>query len=355
MSLIGRTLALSNSGHSDIPNWVPTNLPLYNEYLYGVRQAVYVNMIAETAVGKTGLGRHLYVHTPYEHYRSVNDPTKFDVEIADFSLEIAAENNMAAAISRKAFMEYGKIIPTANIFGWGGRKLDQEQAALVHSADYTSYFEDFERKCTIIDGEVSPTLYHDVLFEMAKRNGTFEREGRWVSECGNWTPNNPNKLLIAIFDTINIAEVEPGHDTVKSSIDRISRISVLFRNKCRFFICILQQISAEIASTDRSRYGITSPILRDAEDSRRPTKDANIVLGLYEPIRHMKEGQTTFKGYDMEQLQSWLRTLHILKHREGVMNKYIPIKAYGAVNYFDQLPYAKDMTAEDYLEATRYT
>lgn len=81
---------------------------------------------------------------------------------------------------------------------------------------------------------------------------------------------------------------------------------------------------------------------------------SNVVLALYEPLRHLQNEQTTFKGYDLTILQNWLRTLHILKHREGIMNKYIPIKAYGACAYYEQLPYASQMTEADYQQATQY-
>jgi hypothetical protein len=352
MGVIQRTLQLSNTGNNGGITALKTNIPKYNEYLYGVRQGTYVNLLAETAVGKTGLGRHLYIHTPYEEFLRINDPEKLDVFFIDCSLEIAAEANMAAAISRKAYIDYGKVIPPSAIFGWGENKLTEEQQTIVNS--YEEYFDTFQKKCVIVDGEIGPNLFHDILFEAAKRCGRFEREGNNINNCGTWTPNNPNMYIICLLDTVNLAETDERYATVKQAMDRMSRIAVLFRNKCNFFFCFLQQISAEIASTDRSRYGITSPILRDAEDSRRPGKDANIVLGLYEPIRHMKEDQTIFKGYDMTLLQSWLRTLHILKHREGVMNKYIPLKAYGAVSYFEQLPYAKDMTSTDYVNATKY-
>lgn len=351
MGVIERTLQLSKSGNSGNITSIPTNLPKYNEYLYGVRQGVLVNLIAETKVGKTSLGRHLYIHTPYEYFLQINNPSKFDLEVIDFSMEVAAEMNMASALTRKIYLDYGTVLDQAKIFGWGDNKLTTEQTTLV--ASYEDYFKEFQKKLVIVDGEVSTTLYHDVLMEVAKRNGKFEREGRWISDCGVYTPTNPNKCIIVLVDTVNLAEIEAGHTTVKSAIDKISRMSVLFRNKCRFFICILQQISAEIASTDRARYGIMSPTLRDGEDSRRPTKDANIVLGLFEPLRHLREGQTTFKGYDMERLQQWLKTLHILAHREGVMNKYIPLKSHGAVPYFEQLKPAREMTEQDYENATK--
>lgn len=352
MGVIQRTLALSEAGNNGSITAIPTNLAKYNEYLYGLRQATYVNLFAETAVGKTSLGRHLYIHIPYEYYLTINDPTKLDVLLIDFSLEIAAEANMAAAISRRAYLDYGRVIPQSAIFGWGDNKLSEDQSRIVNS--YLPYFDKFQKKCVIVDGEVSASMFHDVLFEAAKRNGRFDREGATIGTSGDYTPNNPNLYVNVVVDTVNLTELEQDSPTVKSAIDKISRTAVLFRNKCRFFICILQQINSDIASTDRSRYGILSPRLNDGEDSKRPSKDADIVLGLFEPLRHMKDDQTLFKGYDMTQLQSWLRTLHILKHRQGVMNKYIPLKAYGATSYYEQLPYSKDMTQQDYINATKY-
>lgn len=349
MGVIQRMLAQSRAGNTPgSVTAIKTNLDKYNEYLFGVRQGSYVNLIAETAVGKTLVGRHLYIHTPYEEYLKVNDPAKLDVLFLDFSLEIADVVNAANAVSRRIYLDYQKVVPISAIFGWGDNKLNEAGQKLVDS--YEEYFDAFQKKCIIVDGEVSPKLFHEVCLEVAKRNGKFEKEGTTIAECYGYTPNNPKLYVIGLVDTVNLAE----GDAVKQSIDAMSRYAVLFRNKCNFFFCFLQQISAEIASTDRSRFGVTVPILRDAEDSRRPGKDANIVLALYEPLRHMKEDQTIFKGYDMTIMQSWLRTLHILKHREGVFNKYIPLKLYGACSYIEQLPYGKDMTELDYQKAVKY-
>jgi len=349
MGVIQRTLAQSRAGHTaGAMNSIPTNLPKYNEYLYGLRQGSYINLIAETAVGKTSLGRHLYLHTPYEEYLRINDPTRLDVLFLDFSLEIADTINCANAISRKAYIDYNKVIPLAKIFGWGDNRLDEEETVLVNS--YEDYFKAFQEKVIVVDGEVSPELFHKVCLEAAKRNGRFEKSGNSIADCYNYTPNNPNLYVIGLIDTVNLAEGE----AVKQTMDKLSRYAVLFRNKCNFTFIVLQQISAEIASTERGRFSSTVPVLRDAEDSRRPGKDSNIVIALHEPLRHLLPDKTVFKGYDMIRMQAWLRTLHILKHREGVMNKYIPLKMSGAVSYWEQLPYAKDMTDELYDQATKY-
>jgi hypothetical protein len=89
-------------------------------------------------------------------------------------------------------------------------------------------------------------------------------------------------------------------------------------------------------------------------DSTGPTKDSTVVLGLYLPIRYLRDDQTTWRGYDLEQLKSWLVSVHVLKNRYGEASKYIPCKFDGAVSLFSQLKPANQMQQQDYILATRH-
>ncbi len=354
MSIKNKTIDLIDLGRSDAILALPTGLQKVDQFVYGTRQGCYYLYGAESGVGKTTYVREKHIHVPYELYKRINDPAKLDIEIVDFSLEISAEINMGAALTRRAFLDYGRILSIDKIFGWNPEagKLNDEDYRLVRS--YDDYMEDFQKKLTVIDQETTPTLFHDVLMEVAKRNGTFSKEGRWISECGVYTPRNPRLYVIVIVDTVNLADMDSGHESVKSSIDRISRLCVWFRNKCGFTPTIIQQFNAEISAVDRSRYGITTPLLRDFEDSKRTTKDANVVFGLYDPMRHMKEDSKVFKGYDISILKSWFRSAHLLKNRNSEPNKFIPLKFDGAVGVFSQLPDSDSMTADEYIKATRH-
>lgn len=355
MSILKRTHELIELGRTNTVLSIPTRIDKLDDFIYGTRQGCYYLYGGETGTGKTTLAREIHMHTPYEFFKSIGDESKLDVHFVDFSLEISAEMNMGAAIVRKIYQDYGTVLPAEQIFRWNKKKygpLSNEAMNLIHS--YDEHFQDFERKLTVVDEETTPTLFHDVLMEVAKKHGKFSKEGRWVSDCGVYTPNNPRLYVIVIIDTVNLADVEPGNEYVKASIDRISRLCVWFRNKCNFTPIVIQQFNAEISAVDRSRYGITTPLLRDFEDSKRTTKDANIVLGLYDPQRHMKDENTMFRGYDIMQLKSWFRSLHLLKNRNGQPNKIVPLKFAGATGTFTQLPEAEEMGPEQYNLATRY-
>lgn len=355
MSIFNSTLQLINEGQEGRIQAIPTQKPKVDQFIFGTRKATYYLYGAETGVGKTTYCRETHLHIPYEYYRLINNTDIIDVEFVDFSLEISAEVNTGMAITRRLFLDHNKVVPLDRLFRWDQSQapLDDEIRGLINS--YGDYFEDFERKVVVVDEDTTPTKLHDVLMDVAKRNGRFEREGRWIAECGSYVPFNPNKFIIVLVDTVNLSEVEPPHDTIKSSIDRISRILVWFRNKCGFTPIVIQQFNAEISAVDRNRYGIKTPLLRDFEDSKRTTKDANIIFGLYDPMRHFKTDEYEFLGYDVgRQLRSWFRSLHLLKNRNGPTNKVIPLKYDGALGLFNQLPDAIAMTPEDYLKATRH-
>lgn len=330
---------------------IPTGIPKFDQTVYGTRQGCYYLYGAETGVGKTKFVREKHIYTVYDKYKEINDPSKLDVNFLDFSLEISAKENMAAATTRHIYKQTGMIVTPDQLFGWTTRLSDAHRQ-LVET--YKPYFQDFEKKLYVFDDEVTPTKLHDVLLAYAKRVGRFSKEGRWISECGDYTPNNPNLYTIIVVDTINLADIEPTHDTVKTSIDRISRLLVWFRNKCGFTPIVIQQFNAEISAVDRGRYGIKTPLLRDFEDSKRTTKDANIVFGMFDPMRHMKEDEALFNGYDITQLRSWFRSLHLLKHRNGQSNKFIPLQCKGAVGLFEQLPEPNQMGQREYDLYTRY-
>ena len=353
MGIYTRTLGMVEDGMSSRILAIPTRIPKYDEFVYGTRQGTYYLYGAESGVGKTTFAREKHMYIPYEFYKQVNDPTKLDVHFVDFSLEITAEVNMAAAASRKIYLEHQRILPVAKMMGWdkSGGTISEANLQILHS--YRDYFTEFETKLTSVDEDITAVKFHDILMEVCKSHGSFSREGRWVWECGLYTPNNPALFLIAFIDTINLTDTDPENKTIKSTIDKVSRMVVWFRNKCNLTAIVIQQFNADISATDRSRFGVSTPLLRDFEDSKRTTKDANVVFGLYDPSRHLKDGKDTFKGYDITILKSWFRSLHLLKHRNGQTNKFIPLKFNGLAGVFDQLPDALAMTPEEYVIATR--
>lgn len=335
---------------------VPFKLPKLDDVLFGQRQATYYLYGAETGIGKTTFVREKHIYQPYELFMDIGNPDKFDVIFVDCSLEISEDLNIAAGMVRHIYLKYGKVIPVSKLLGWSG-KLKEEELGIVNSKEVEDYFLPLSKKMYIVSDEITPNRFHDILLELAKKVGTFKKEGRYISECEGYELNNPNLYVYIIVDTANLVDPDSGHDTVKSSIDRMSRIAVRFRNKCKFIPVFIQQFNADISDTERrtKQKAVKTPQLRDFEDSKRCTKDANVAIGLYDPIRHMNiDDNGIFLGYDIMRLRSWFRTAHLLKYRNGPSNIYVPLKFDGEVGVFTELKPAEQMTPQDYLLATRH-
>lgn len=352
MSIVDETFGLIDRGRSGEVAKLKTNIPKLDEVIYGIKQGYTYLIGGATGAGKSSFARSIFIDNVYDQYKLINDSSKFDVKFLDFTLEIPPSLNLATTITRKAFLDYQKILPVNKLFSWTGTVLAEEDYRIVQS--YKDWAREYQRKFITVDSEVSPNLYHDILMEAAKTVGTFSREGRYIDECGHYTPNNPNLYMIVLFDTLNLAATDSEHTTVKSSIDRISKIGLRFRNKCNFIIVDVQQYNSDVQTTDRARFGVQGPTLKDFMESSGPTKDSTVVLGLYSPILYLRDEQTTWRGYNMEVLKNWLVSIHVLKNRYGQASRYIPCKFDGAVSLFTQLKAANEMGELDYIEATRH-
>lgn len=353
MSTVRNTFELISRGRSGNVPKVLTNIEKLDEVIHGIKQGYYYLIGGDTGTGKTQLLRGVFIEGVYNQTLAVNDESKLDCLFIDFSLEIPSTLNLAGCISRRIYEDYPHVvIPVSKMFSWGKEMLSEDHHKIVES--YQDYLEGFQKKLISIERETSPNYFHDVLMDIAKRVGKFKTEGRYIDDCDGYVLNNPNLYVMVSFDTLNLAALDSNHITVKSSIDRISKIAVRFRNKCNFTFVPIQQFNSDIATTDRARFGVQGPNLKDFMDSTGPTKDATVVLGLYSPMRYLRDDQTVWRGYDVATLKSWLISLHVLKNRYGQAGKYIPMKFAGAVGAFSQMKEAKDLTEQDYRLYTQY-
>jgi replicative DNA helicase len=330
------------------------NCPKLTDIIYGTRKSTYYLYGAETGVGKTKFVRDQHMFAVYDYYKQINDDKKLDVRFLDFSLEITKEENMINAIIRKVYIDHKKYISFKRVMGIDLRQpLTPFEIKLMENTK--DYFEEFQKKLYVIDSGVNPTQYHDTLLNIYRQLGTFQNDNGQmsISKLGEYTLHNPQTLVISLFDTINLADTETGQ-TGKQSIDRISKIAINFRNKCSHTPIIIQQFNADNSDIQRQRHGTKTPMLRDFEDSKRTTKDANVVIGLWDPTRYGEETFSMNGGkqvYDIVQLRSWFVSAHVLKNRNGRTNAVSALRFNGAVGTFEEFP--KNMTPMDYANLTK--
>lgn len=364
MNIVDRTYDLIARGRSsNRPPSIPTGHHKYDEHLYGIRQGQYILIGGETGTGKSYFVRSTYIHNVYSHYKRINNTATLDVQFIDFSLEIPAEINLSHAITRKLWEEHQRVLPVSKLHSWRETRLSEADYNLAES--YRQFFYGMHEKLSVIDQETNPRTFHDTLMEAALANGTFTSSGNDISKCGVYTPHNPNKFVIVLFDTLNLADMDESY--AKVVMDKISRYAVWFRNKCNFTFIMVQQFNSDLDAFSRNSKdkGFHQPVLKDFMDTTRPTKDATTVIGLYAPYKHyrvptglMSQAQAEkagiFRGYDIVKLQDWFISLHVLKNRYGRPNIWLPMKFDGELGLFSDLPAALHMTIDDYARATTH-
>ncbi len=328
---------------------LPTGLPAVDKHTLGLQRGNMVVVGAETSVGKTKYTRYCYMYVPY-HYWKHHYQDKYNLHFIDISLEQSTLENTTDHIVRDFYLKEKQVVTRADLLSMvaanGGKEKLLDDETYQKLLKFESQYDEFERHCTVLT-DATPNTIEKVLMDYAKANGTFENpNAQHLKTAGAYTPNNPDDVLVIHLDTINQVDLEKDYPDVKRAIDRSARLISQFCKRCNFVGIILQQFNAEISSTDRSRFGIATPLVRDFEDSKRPTKDGDVVLALFDPTRHE---QKTLFGYQVDKMKGWFRSLHILKNRNGFMNVVFGLQFKGAVGVFEQLPPAQDFANDPSL------
>lgn len=306
----------------------PTSLNLVNSTIGGIMKGTYYLIGALSNTGKTAFSRDIIYNIV--KYSMEN---KIKVNILDFSLEMNTTDNLAAMVSKKIYEEQNAVLTRNQIFSRTSI-LKDSQNKIVTSNEVDHFLDTFESIVKIYEDDLTPSRFHRTVFEYAQDHGSFKnKQTTKIGEAGIYTPHDPSLLTILLIDTVNLVEPEMSQH-IKQAIDSVSRHCVRFRKYCNFTPIVIQQFNSDIDSAER-RKRVTAPTTKDWEDSRRPYRDCDIALGLYNPYHHDQE---TYLDYDIVTLKNWFRTIHVMKNRFGEVGEVIPTLFKGAIGRFEDMP-----------------
>jgi len=234
-------------------NAIPWNLPRLSKRLPGIQRAKYVIVTANSKVGKTQLGDFLFLHQPYEFY--LKHPTSnLKPRIFYFSLEMSKESKIMSVISYKLFKEHNiSKSPEELLSVFQGDIVDDVLMKLIDS--YDSFFEEFEKRVTVIDSIRNPWGIMKYMETYADENGKWEyKEIDWEEENGSITkrrvkdyyiPNDPTELVIVITDHLSLSLAEKGQTLHQAMSKFSSEYCLRMRDKFKYCVVNIQQQAAE--------------------------------------------------------------------------------------------------------------
>lgn len=326
-------------------------------YHVGLRKATYYLIGGYTGSGKTSFLDDAFVLNPYDFVNSHKNTKGLKLKIFYFSMERRKNYKIAKWISRRIFLDTGKIITANKILGWVSNefKLTFDEHDIVKSyKDYINFM--LNDAITIIENPQNPMGIKKTIDTYAELNGKKEK-----IDAHNtiYIPDNEKEHVIVIYDHIGLQKKEtrkyPNGDIVRLStpkeiIDQSSEDARKFRDVYGYTIVKVSQFNRDIANPTRIKNGDVEPMLEDFKSSGSTQEDAEIVFGLFDPMRYKVPDPS---GYNLDKLRNdygakMYRSVKLLKNSYGSDDVRIGLAFQPAIGMFKEMPKIQDVTEKTY-------
>lgn len=349
MSLKERTLANLEERRERLLNGdinsIPTPFKRFEDDFIGIEQSTYYAITAATKGSKSQFTSFVFIYKAllFAYWSKAN----VKVTIFYFPLEETPERVMQRFMS---FLLYDltkgevRISPRDLRSSVNTKPLSEDVLELLRSDEFSDILDYFENNI-IFSTESNPTGIYKFCRSYAEMHGTTYYKDvcikdefgieKTVKMFDRYEMENPNEFRIIIIDTINLIDTENGLST-KESMDKLSEyLAKKLRNRYYFSPVVIQQQAFAGESNDAFKIGKVEPSLANLGDSRYISRDANIVLGLFSPVK-FKIGN--YLGYDIKKFKDNIRFLFVLANRDGEMGGVLPLYFDGATCTFAELP-----------------
>jgi hypothetical protein len=355
MNLISKTLESIKYRRNRIINnqinCIPSPFKRFSNDFIGIEQSCYSTIVSFTKGGKSQFTSYTFMYKPLMYIYDNN--LDIELNILYFPLEETPERIMQRFMSWLLYEYSGKKIRVSPRELRSTQKaLDEEIINILESEDFQKRLEFFEKHVIFPPDTANPTGIYKACKHYAEERGTTKYKTiKKKNELGiieefqvfdSYTLNNPNEYRLIIIDTINLIGTERGM-TTKQSMDKLSEyLAKELRNKYYFSPVVIQQAAFEGEGNEAVKLNRIRPSVASLGDSKYTSRDSNIVLGLFSPVRfQLKE----YLGYDITKFKDNIRFLEVLVSRDSEMGGLCPLFFDGAVCAFEELPKPDDIAA----------
>mgnify|MGYP003526169936 FL=1 len=326
-------------------------------YHVGLRKSTYYLIGGYTGSGKTSFLDDAFVLNPYDFVNSHKNTKGLKLKIFYFSMERRKNYKIAKWISRRIFLDTGKVITANKILGWVSSefKLTFDEHDIVTSyKDYINFM--LNDAVTIIENPQNPMGIKKTIDAYAELNGVKEKVDAHNTV---YIPNNEKEHVIVIYDHIGLQKKEtrkyPNGDIVRLStpkeiIDQSSEDARKFRDVYGYTIVKVSQFNRDIANPTRIKNGDVEPMLEDFKSSGSTQEDAEVVFGLFDPMRYKVPDPS---GYNLDKLRNdygakMYRSVKLLKNSYGSDDVRIGLAFQPAIGMFKEMPKLQETTEKTY-------
>lgn len=344
-------------------NSIPSPFERFSDDFLGIEQGKYYVITSSTKGAKTQFASYVFIfHTLLYAYKN---PDKLRLKIFYYPLEETPEDILVRFMSFLLYTLSGnrlRISPVDLRSSKNNKPVEDSILELLNSKEYTDIIDFFE-KTIIFSSSTNATGVYSECRKYAEEHGTvYKRKQKIKTELGetreidvydHYVQEDPDEYRIIFYDHVSLTSTERGL-TLKQSIDKLSEYCVLLRNRYNFSPVVIQQQAFAGESLDAFKENKLRPTIGNLADSKYPSRDANVVLGLFSPFKYEL---TEYHKYDIMKLKDNVRFLEILVNRGGSPGGLVALYFDGAVNYFTELPRPEERQQLEqiykYVEALR--
>lgn len=327
-------------------NSIPSPYTRFQEDFLGIEQGKYYVVTSGTKGAKTQFSSYTFIYHPILY--AYNHPDQVRLKIFYYPLEESKESIVARFMSFLLFIKSNiRVAPIDLMSSNNLRILDKRVLDLLESAEYKSILDFFE-KTVVFSASTNPSGVWFECKKYAQENGIVHTkkqkikgplgETEEVDAFDYYEQSDPDEYRIIFYDHASLVNTENGK-TLKQSVDKLSEYFVILRNKYGFSPVLIQQQAFAGESLDAFKEKKLRPTVANLADSKYPSRDANIVLGIFSPARYeLRE----YMGYNIVNFKDNIRFLEVLVNRNGCMGGIVALYFDGAVCYFKELPKPDD-------------
>lgn len=308
----------------------------------GIQKKKYYLITSSTKGAKTQFASYTFLYTPL--FEAFDNPDKRRVKIFYYNLEETPEDALLRFMSHLLYkLDNIGISPEDLQSVREGKILNERVLELLHSEKYQKYLDFFESHIEFSESSNPTGVWKECIAYAEKHGKTLYKEVTVKDDFGNdkpikkfvkYIPDDPEEYVIIFIDHVSLITQERGMN-LKESIDKLSVYLKTLRNRYSYIPVVIQQQAFAGEGLDAIKEKQLRPTIANLGDSKYPSRDCNICLGLFSPY---KFDLPSYRGYDITKLKDSCRFLEVLINRGGIMGGMVGLYFNGESCYFEELP-----------------
>lgn len=297
-------------------NAIPIGLKRFEEEFSGLEKKLYILATGQEKVGKSTITESLFVHNPLEYVKKYHPDMVIDYHI--FLLEQTHLDKSAKYLSKLIYRDSGVVV-TRDI-------LLSSKNALSDGMMRKS--EQLLDKVDELNKNIEYYNIYDVKLIKRKILELIEQRKEKLL-------NDDDYMMVIMLDHFsNLA----GQGTIQERIRELSQFFIYIRDVFNVTIIAIQQQTPSGTGIDSVKLNRLYPTTDNLHHNKSTSRDADIVLGYFNPNAYKTTRGTTYNGYDLRLFGDQIRFMEVLRARNIGANSVVPLYFNGANGIVKEYP-----------------